>query len=195
MIGSRYSIGKRLLVCFSQAVRQESILTVSIVCVQVQKRACDKHDLAFYPKFKQWCDDYFLIKVLYEFPCPYESFEAHVQNWMSTAVHTVTVWCWLNGRTYLWPCSTVVREEGLEEFSLMISMIGIQRCYLHSPQVLSYHNHNDVLICVRTFFSFLLFFPLTELTFAMACRVCKLCDSSIHSIDRETEGHAFFTRA
>jgi coproporphyrinogen III oxidase len=29
---------------------------------QVQKQACDKHDLAFYPKFKQWCDDYFLIK-------------------------------------------------------------------------------------------------------------------------------------
>jgi coproporphyrinogen III oxidase len=47
---------------------------------QVQKQACDKHDLAFYPKFKQWCDDYFLIKVLYEFPCPYEFFEAHVQN-------------------------------------------------------------------------------------------------------------------
>eukprot|EP00897_Mesotaenium_endlicherianum_P010716 jgi/Mesen1/9673/ME000674S09281 len=29
---------------------------------QVQKDACDKHDPAFYPRFKQWCDDYFLIK-------------------------------------------------------------------------------------------------------------------------------------
>lgn len=26
------------------------------------KEVCDKHDPAFYPKFKQWCDDYFLIK-------------------------------------------------------------------------------------------------------------------------------------
>lgn len=23
---------------------------------------CDKHDAAFYPKFKAWADDYFLIK-------------------------------------------------------------------------------------------------------------------------------------
>nr|XP_024358683.1 coproporphyrinogen-III oxidase 1, chloroplastic-like isoform X3 [Physcomitrium patens] len=29
---------------------------------QVQKQACDKHDPEFYPKFKKWCDDYFLIK-------------------------------------------------------------------------------------------------------------------------------------
>eukprot|EP00850_Spirogloea_muscicola_P007633 SM000039S14463 [mRNA] locus=s39:362027:363994:+ [translate_table: standard] len=29
---------------------------------QVQKEACDRHDPAFYPRFKQWCDDYFLIK-------------------------------------------------------------------------------------------------------------------------------------
>ncbi|GLJ21319.1 hypothetical protein SUGI_0391870 [Cryptomeria japonica] len=28
----------------------------------VQKQACDKYDLTFYPKFKKWCDDYFLIK-------------------------------------------------------------------------------------------------------------------------------------
>jgi len=26
------------------------------------KRVCDKHDPAFYPKFKKWADDYFLIK-------------------------------------------------------------------------------------------------------------------------------------
>lgn len=30
---------------------------------QVQKQACDKHDPGFYPKYKKWCDDYFLIKV------------------------------------------------------------------------------------------------------------------------------------
>ncbi|CAL1370909.1 unnamed protein product [Linum trigynum] len=28
----------------------------------VQKKACDKFDLTFYPRFKQWCDDYFYIK-------------------------------------------------------------------------------------------------------------------------------------
>lgn len=33
------------------------------------------------------------------------------------------------------------------------------------------------------------------LTSAMACRMCKLCDSSLHTIDQETKGHAFFTRA
>jgi coproporphyrinogen III oxidase len=26
------------------------------------KAACDKHDAAYYPKFKQWCDEYFFIK-------------------------------------------------------------------------------------------------------------------------------------
>ena len=26
------------------------------------KDVCDKHDPAYYPKFKAWCDDYFLIK-------------------------------------------------------------------------------------------------------------------------------------
>ncbi|GBG64650.1 hypothetical protein CBR_g45705 [Chara braunii] len=30
---------------------------------QVQKDACDKHDPEFYPRFKKWCDEYFLIKV------------------------------------------------------------------------------------------------------------------------------------
>jgi coproporphyrinogen III oxidase len=25
------------------------------------KSACDKHDLAYYPKFKKWCDDYFFL--------------------------------------------------------------------------------------------------------------------------------------
>uniref|UniRef100_A0A7I4CC82 coproporphyrinogen oxidase n=1 Tax=Physcomitrium patens TaxID=3218 RepID=A0A7I4CC82_PHYPA len=29
---------------------------------QTQKDACDKHDPEFYPKYKKWCDDYFLIK-------------------------------------------------------------------------------------------------------------------------------------
>lgn len=29
---------------------------------QVQKEACDKFDPEFHPKFKKWCDDYFLIK-------------------------------------------------------------------------------------------------------------------------------------
>jgi hypothetical protein len=48
--------------CFARV--QETALKVPILCVQVQKQACDKHDLAFYPKFKQWCDDYFLIKVV-----------------------------------------------------------------------------------------------------------------------------------
>ncbi|CAI0402573.1 unnamed protein product [Linum tenue] len=28
----------------------------------VQKKACDKFDPTFYPRFKQWCDDYFYIK-------------------------------------------------------------------------------------------------------------------------------------
>eukprot|EP00741_Cyanophora_paradoxa_P016541 tig00020927_g15971.t1 len=26
------------------------------------KEACDKHDVALYPRFKKWCDEYFLIK-------------------------------------------------------------------------------------------------------------------------------------
>ncbi|CAL5410613.1 unnamed protein product [Camellia sinensis] len=30
--------------------------------VVVQKRACDKFDSSFYPRFKKWCDDYFYIK-------------------------------------------------------------------------------------------------------------------------------------
>lgn len=30
---------------------------------QAQKNACDRHDPAFYPRFKKWCDDYFMIKV------------------------------------------------------------------------------------------------------------------------------------
>lgn len=34
-----------------------------LFCLQVQKQACDKYDPTFYPKFKKWCDDYFLIKV------------------------------------------------------------------------------------------------------------------------------------
>jgi coproporphyrinogen III oxidase len=29
---------------------------------QVHKAACDEHDEAFYPKYKQWCDEYFFIK-------------------------------------------------------------------------------------------------------------------------------------
>jgi len=29
---------------------------------QTYKDVCDKHDPAYYPKFKAWCDDYFLIK-------------------------------------------------------------------------------------------------------------------------------------
>jgi len=29
---------------------------------QVQKNACDRHDPTFYPRFKKWCDDYFMIK-------------------------------------------------------------------------------------------------------------------------------------
>lgn len=29
---------------------------------QMQKQACDKHDPEFYPKYKKWCDEYFLIK-------------------------------------------------------------------------------------------------------------------------------------
>ena len=27
------------------------------------KSTCDKHDAEFYPRFKQWADDYFIIKV------------------------------------------------------------------------------------------------------------------------------------
>merc|ERR1712070_1184953 len=29
---------------------------------QAQKDACDRHDETFYPRFKEWCDEYFLIK-------------------------------------------------------------------------------------------------------------------------------------
>jgi coproporphyrinogen III oxidase len=28
----------------------------------VLKNVCDKHDVNFYPRFKQWCDEYFFIK-------------------------------------------------------------------------------------------------------------------------------------
>ncbi|MGH2568831.1 MAG: oxygen-dependent coproporphyrinogen oxidase [Bacteroidota bacterium] len=28
----------------------------------VWKRACDRHDASYYPKFKKWCDDYFFLK-------------------------------------------------------------------------------------------------------------------------------------
>ncbi|PIB26053.1 coproporphyrinogen III oxidase [Amylibacter kogurei] len=28
----------------------------------VQKQACDKHDPAYYPRFKEWADEYFMIK-------------------------------------------------------------------------------------------------------------------------------------
>ncbi|KAG6498917.1 hypothetical protein ZIOFF_038670 [Zingiber officinale] len=28
----------------------------------IQKQACDKFDPSFYPRFKKWCDDYFIIK-------------------------------------------------------------------------------------------------------------------------------------
>lgn len=30
---------------------------------QTLKDGCDLHDTSYYPKFKKWCDDYFLIKV------------------------------------------------------------------------------------------------------------------------------------
>lgn len=29
---------------------------------QTFKNACDKHDLSYYPRFKQWCDEYFFLK-------------------------------------------------------------------------------------------------------------------------------------
>lgn len=29
---------------------------------QTLKDCCDKHDPSFYPKFKKWCDDYFVVK-------------------------------------------------------------------------------------------------------------------------------------
>ncbi len=31
---------------------------MSCACTQV----CDRHDPTYYPKFKQWCDEYFTIK-------------------------------------------------------------------------------------------------------------------------------------
>lgn len=34
-----------------------------MLLLQIQKRACDKFDPTFYPRFKKWCDDYFYIKV------------------------------------------------------------------------------------------------------------------------------------
>ncbi len=30
------------------------------------KKTCDKHDSSYYPRFKQWCDEYFLIKHRHE---------------------------------------------------------------------------------------------------------------------------------
>ncbi len=32
------------------------------VMARAQQEVCDKHDPAFYPRFKTWADDYFLIK-------------------------------------------------------------------------------------------------------------------------------------
>lgn len=29
---------------------------------QILKEACDRHDAAYYPRFKKWCDEYFFIK-------------------------------------------------------------------------------------------------------------------------------------
>ena len=57
------SAGRILTLCFSS---------------QVQKKACDKFDPSFYPKFKKWCDDYFFIKVFF-----YPLF------WLSTPNHEV----------------------------------------------------------------------------------------------------------
>ena len=31
-------------------------------CFSLRQAVCDKHDPEYHPKFKQWCDDYFLIK-------------------------------------------------------------------------------------------------------------------------------------
>lgn len=39
--------------------RQSDSPTVHCVCWQ---EVCDKHDPAFYPRFKTWADDYFFIK-------------------------------------------------------------------------------------------------------------------------------------
>lgn len=29
---------------------------------QLLKKACDRHDTSYYPKFKKWCDEYFFVK-------------------------------------------------------------------------------------------------------------------------------------
>lgn len=34
----------------------------------VWKRVCDRHDPTYYPKFKQWCDEYFFLKHRSEAP-------------------------------------------------------------------------------------------------------------------------------
>ncbi len=64
-------------------------------------------------------------------------------TWLFHSQCTLHQWDvdWMEG-LMLGLCSTVVREEGLEEFSLMTLMIGMQRNYLHSPQVLSFCNPN-----------------------------------------------------
>lgn len=46
--------------CVSQ---NHELRLTNLTSWQVQKQACDKHDPEFYPKYKKWCDDYFLIKV------------------------------------------------------------------------------------------------------------------------------------
>lgn len=87
--------------------------------------------------------------------------------------------------------STEGKDEGLEEFSSMIWMTEKQRKFLLSQQVLSTVCVSDVDLQFST--NQLAYFM--KLIRFLSCRMCKFCDSRLHSVGRETKGHAIHGRA